>query len=453
MRTFLKKILFAGFLFFAVASPTLVSAQTTFQPGATVLPPTVLDTSAVIRGVVTDPLVRSIFITYASSDLSPGGEVNAFIEPTGTFSVELFDLQPSTSYLYQVIDAETNRQLTASFPFRTKSNLFNFRVEQVSENSATLYGTVTSTKPDLRILWGEAEVTEYQHSFTPTIRGNRTFVEKLTDLLPNTKYKVVLVKASDEKSRLSGVYGFTTLGINASPYMGVVKDTQATVNVRLPSGLSEVYVYYGVKTDELSSQALMKEEETGLYTTSLTGLTPDTVYHYKIVGRDDTGAPVVYGNISVIGTDEDGKPILFGSMFSFRTVASQTPVTVRTIVDTVGSLVGNGPEEYKGGIVQCSGVDDAGNVTCGFSDFLAMINRVIEFIVFYLVPAIATIIIMMAGFVLLTAGGDPGKIKTAKSMLKNVVTGIVIVTGAWLLIKTILIGIGYNTDIFPDVFS
>ena len=452
MLTFLKKIILSALVVFAVVAPQFASAQAGISASATVLPTAIFDTSVILSGTVADPDVLSLVVTYASNNLSPGGEVSSSIDLDGKFSVEITGLTPATTYSYQLFDAGSNRQLTTPLTFRTKSTLFNFRVEQVSETSATLYGTATSIRPDLRILWGEQGVTEYEHSFTPTIKGNRTFVETLVDLLPNTKYKVVLVKASDEKARLSGVYGFTTLGINASPYMGVIKATEATVNVRLPKELPEVYVYYGTKVDELSSQSRMKEEEPGLYVANLTGLSADTIYHYKIVGRDDTGAPVVYGSTSVIGTDEDGKPLFFGSMFSFRTAVVTTPITVRTIVDTVGSLVGNEPE-YDGGLVPCTGVDDAGNVTCGFSDFLKMINTLIGFIVFYLVPAIATIIIMVAGFLLLTAGGNETKITTAKGMLKNVVIGIVIITGAWLLIKTVLIGMGYDSKIFPDVFT
>jgi hypothetical protein len=452
MRTFFVSFVIGLMSIVAVCVPSVAVAQA-FTPGAVAQVNAVYDTSVVISGTVTDPSVLSVFITYGSSDLSPGGEVTAPIDDRGRFSIEITGLEPSTRYLFQVIDLDTNRELTPSFSFTTKSILFGFTISKVTETSAQLFGTVATARPDLRVLWGEASLTGFQHGFNPTIQGNRTFNETLVDLLPNTEYKVTLVKASDEKARLSGIYSFRTLGINASPYMGRVRSEDAIINVRLPRDLAEVYVYYGTSQNELSRQARMTEEDPGLYTTELTGLAPDTLYHYRIVGRDDTGAPVIYGNISVIGTDVDGRPILFGSMFSFRTPIKNTPVVVRTIVDTVGSLVGGTTEKYEGGLIPCSGVDDAGNVTCGFSDFLKMINTIIGFIVFYLVPAIATIIIMIAGFQMLTSGGNPAKITAAKGLLRNAVTGVLIITGAWLIIKSVLVGIGYDTSIFPDVLK
>lgn len=93
------------------------------------------------------------------------------------------------------------------------------------------------------------------------------------------------------------------------------------------------------------------------------------------------------------------------------------------------------------GLVTCSGND------CDFGDFMRMANRVISFILFRLAPAFATIAFAMAGFKILTSGGNSGKVTEAKKMMWNIVSGYLIALAAWLIVRFI-----FNDTLVKDGF-
>ena len=51
---------------------------------------------------------------------------------------------------------------------------------------------------------------------------------------------------------------------------------------------------------------------------------------------------------------------------------------------------------------------------------------------------VAVIMILIGGFQWMTAGGEDGKVDKAKGTLKNGIIGLVIVAGAWVIIKFVL---------------
>lgn len=81
---------------------------------------------------------------------------------------------------------------------------------------------------------------------------------------------------------------------------------------------------------------------------------------------------------------------------------------------------------------------------CGFEELMQMINKVINFLLFTIATPLAALIFAYAGFLLITASGDPGKLSTAKSILKNVIFGYLFALAAWLIINTILTSLGFD---------
>lgn len=75
---------------------------------------------------------------------------------------------------------------------------------------------------------------------------------------------------------------------------------------------------------------------------------------------------------------------------------------------------------------------------CNFTDFLNLIDKIIKFILYYLVLPIAAIMFFYAGFKLVTSGGSSEAKTQAKNIFTNAVIGLAIAAGAWLIIKTIL---------------
>ena len=98
-----------------------------------------------------------------------------------------------------------------------------------------------------------------------------------------------------------------------------------------------------------------------------------------------------------------------------------------------GGATANGKVYKAGEIVQCE-----------FSDFMKLIDNVINFILFTLAIPISAIMFAYAGFKMVTSGGSTEARGKAKSVASSTVFGLVIAAGAWLIVKTILTILGYK---------
>ena len=89
---------------------------------------------------------------------------------------------------------------------------------------------------------------------------------------------------------------------------------------------------------------------------------------------------------------------------------------------------------FAQGLVPCDGssIDP-----CGFNDFIDLIRNVVDFLMFKVAVPLSAILFAYAGFLMMFAGGDEGKIKRARAIFWWVFVGIVITLSAWLIVKTI----------------
>ena len=409
--------------------------------GASVQSVVVYDTSAIISGKVLSPSITSVDVLYQGGTAA-SGEVTAPVNlTTGAFSAEIDGLSAQTTYHYNIADDTTSALLVGPLTFVTKNTIFGFTIGQITSGSANLSGTVTSASPDLTIEWGVFSNSSFDKTFQPTITSKDTFSENLVNMLPNTKYKVQLVKTSDPTVWLSGLYTFTTLPATALPTVSALGSTTATISATVSTGVTGASVFYGTSASSLSTTAAMTATG-GTYSANLTGLTAATNYFYKIGGGSDSTA-----------TSAMYTPDVYG----FTTLpASVTPPAVGTIVDTVTDATGpaiaaasttgstTGPV-----LVPCGG---PGQPDCNFTYFIKMINILIGYLIFYIIPCIVTIVILYAGFLLLTSSGNEEKVTEAKGLITKAVLGIIIVTIAWLVVKGILVAIGYDNTLFPTFY-
>lgn len=105
-----------------------------------------------------------------------------------------------------------------------------------------------------------------------------------------------------------------------------------------------------------------------------------------------------------------------------------------------------------GGLIPCGGVnpDGTNQSDCGLCHVFVLGGNIINFFLypnnlnnnFAIVPIVATILIVVGGFLLITAGGDPNRLEKAKSVLTAVVVGLIIIYAADLLLKTMFTAIG-----------
>lgn len=97
---------------------------------------------------------------------------------------------------------------------------------------------------------------------------------------------------------------------------------------------------------------------------------------------------------------------------------------------------------FSQGLVPCDG---SSNNPCDYNSFITLINNVVNFIVIYLAIPLAAIAFAYAGFLFLTSAENPGKRTQAKSIFVNVLIGLLLVGGSYLIIKTVLSIFGYES--------
>ncbi|MCB9806202.1 hypothetical protein H6775_03545 [Candidatus Nomurabacteria bacterium] len=111
----------------------------------------------------------------------------------------------------------------------------------------------------------------------------------------------------------------------------------------------------------------------------------------------------------------------------------------------------------SGGLVPCGNGNADGNLveinagSCTFQDLIELVNRIIKFLVIAS-SFVFVIIVVYAGWIYISSGGDTGKVAQAHKMFFNSVVGIIIVISAWLIIKMILEGLKTDSK-FQEVLS
>ncbi len=77
---------------------------------------------------------------------------------------------------------------------------------------------------------------------------------------------------------------------------------------------------------------------------------------------------------------------------------------------------------------------------CHFDDLIRLGVNIINFLI-VLSTALAAIGIAYAGFLMLSSGGDEGKVKQAKSMLTKIVIGLIFVIAGWVIVNTVIVAL------------
>jgi hypothetical protein len=83
------------------------------------------------------------------------------------------------------------------------------------------------------------------------------------------------------------------------------------------------------------------------------------------------------------------------------------------------------------GLVPCNGPD------CEACDLVKLGQNVINFLI-EISAAVGALMFAIGGFMMVTSGGDSGKVKTATGIMTNVVIGFIILLAAWLIVDTVM---------------
>ena len=106
--------------------------------------------------------------------------------------------------------------------------------------------------------------------------------------------------------------------------------------------------------------------------------------------------------------------------------------------------------EFNGLVPVCNTVVDAvkGGYSdpCDFNMVISLVNKIIDFLLITLATPLFALIMIYVGWLYLSDMGSSENVTKAKKILKNAVIGYIIALAAWLIIKTILVSLGFKAE-------
>jgi hypothetical protein len=124
-------------------------------------------------------------------------------------------------------------------------------------------------------------------------------------------------------------------------------------------------------------------------------------------------------------------------LFLFLISVIMTPVLISAQVSS------SEPFRNEGLVPDCAKAEKG--KTCTLQDLFTFAQKLFKYLM-WLAVTLSTISIAVAGFYYIFAGGDPGDISKAHEILKYSILGIVLAVGAWIIVNTILVGLGATGD-------
>ncbi len=92
-------------------------------------------------------------------------------------------------------------------------------------------------------------------------------------------------------------------------------------------------------------------------------------------------------------------------------------------------------------IVPCGGT---GQEACRLCHFFGLLDNIVDFVMFKIVPPIAVVLLIAGGVFMLLSGGNPSGVTKGKSILLSTLIGLALVYGAYLLVNTFFLAIGVS---------
>jgi len=100
------------------------------------------------------------------------------------------------------------------------------------------------------------------------------------------------------------------------------------------------------------------------------------------------------------------------------------------------------------GLVPCGG---PGEDPCTLCHLFVLVDSIIDFLIFNLVPPIALLMIIIGALMLIFSMDNPQIVSTGKRILKSVVIGLVIIYASYSLVGWFLVSIGL-ADWVEDIY-
>ncbi len=91
-------------------------------------------------------------------------------------------------------------------------------------------------------------------------------------------------------------------------------------------------------------------------------------------------------------------------------------------------------------------------VACGFTDFVNLINGMIQYGI-ELIGIAFVIALLYAGFLYLTSGGDPSKVKKVRDVLYKIMWGMIYTLCGWVIVYFIITSLGVPVSFYSGQYG
>jgi hypothetical protein len=363
----------------------------------TIASPVTASSATLIGTVSPNDEAVTVFFEYGTSALdhfSPTNTVTSALNSIQPVGIPVAGLSPGTQYQFQLV-AE-NSIGTGDGGIKTFTTLGTAPVvvtlpaTNVSATNATVNGSVNPGGLVTTYYFEYGTDTNYG-SFTgtnslPAGNGTMPVTSTLSNLQPATVYHFQLVAVNDVGATPGGDLTFTNLPtaptVTTLPAFPV-GITDATLNGSVnPNGLSTTWYFeYGTDTSYGSFTPTNTLSPTNLHqavSSSLSSLTPDTVYHFQLVAANslgtNSGGDLTFTNQASPATISCPPDIITnsavgqcGQTVSFAPTAGGNPTP--TVVCTWNSIPITSPFQFPLGtnVVTCTASNAGGTQSCSFN--------------------------------------------------------------------------------------
>jgi len=365
-------------------------------------------------------------IKYGKTQALEGGSFSLSIDEYGGFEEYFPDNFPvNTTIYYRAVNP-----LIPTFyyspikSFKTKVESVTFDFRNVSSSAVSVFGSVTNGTPAPKIFLTKdgpvsAQTVELQND--PVLDESNNWKADFDGLEPNTKYFARASKVSDP-SYTYLVKSVTTTSSNINLQFFNITDSSMKVSGNLPIGTDAVILCFATSEQVLVSapdcgSGLLYEavQNSGVFETTVTNLAPDTTYYFVVRNEADT--------------------VDLSAIFDVLTFPTDSNVQLGGEIE-----LPEGPET----LVPCDGLD------CDFAQLMKLVNNIINFLLKTIALPIFALIFAYVGWLYMSSAESPDQRNKAKSILKNSVIGFIIAMAAFVVIKTILVSLGYEGINYMD---
>jgi len=81
---------------------------------------------------------------------------------------------------------------------------------------------------------------------------------------------------------------------------------------------------------------------------------------------------------------------------------------------------------------------------CNFCHIFLLATSILNFFLGTIIPPLAALFVVVGGFMMLTAGGNPQSVSRGRTVLTAVVIGLIIVYASWIFVNTIFQALGVS---------